>query len=202
MFKTLRSPLFAACLFLMATPAFSQDANAMNAAFNARLNAQMQANTQNVVQTNRNDPHVQQMYQIYLQQGGTLNFPSYCFRYAETGGMTPEGTQRAMRASNEIQVRNMDNFNQYADWSRRTQQATYDYRNQIQDKWARQRGENLTARSTYVNETQGTSWQLPNNASPGQFVQDQATGTVFYMDVHGQYWMNNGQGWQGLRYRT
>ncbi len=200
MFKTLFSTLAAAGLALSAAPAFSQDVNAMNNAFNAQLNAQMQSATQNMVQTNMNDPHVQQMYYVYLQQGGTLNFPSYCFRYAETGGMTPEGTGRAMRSSNQIHAQDMQNFNRYADGSRRMQQATYDYRNQVQDSWAAQRGDNLTARSTYVNDRQGTSWQLPN-ASPERFVQDQTTGTMFYMDAQGQYWMNDGQGWQGMRYR-
>ena len=199
--KSLFTTVFAACLALSVTPAFSQDFNAMNDAFNARMNAAMNARTQNIVQTNMNDPHVQQMYQVYQQQGGTLNFASYCFRYAETGGFTPEGTRRAVQTSNEIHNRNMNNYSEYTDWSRRTKQQTYDYRNQVQDSWARQRGENLTARSTYVNDHQGSSWQLPNNLSAGQYVQDQSSGSVFYMDFNGNYWMNNGQGWQGLRYQ-
>lgn len=202
MSKTLFSTLAAAVLAIQAAPAFSQDLNAMNDAFNARLNAHMQATTQNIVRSNMNNPHVQQMYQIYLQQGGTLNFPSYCFRYAETGGMTPEGTQRAIRASNEIHARDQRNYQAYADWSRQNWNATNDYRGQVQDRWARQRGEVLNGQSTYTNDAQGSSWRLPNTTYPGQYVQDKSTGTVFYMDGQGQYWMNNGQGWQALRYQN
>lgn len=173
----------------------------MNDAFNQQMNGQMQSRTHNIVQTNMNDPYVQQQYSIYQQQGGQLDFPNYCFRYAETGGMTWKGTQQAMQSSNQIHQQDMNNYQHYVDGSRAMQQATYDWRNSVQDKWARQRGENLTAQSTYVNGSTGASWQLPNNASPGQVFQDDRTGTVFMMGGQGHYWMNNGQGWQAMQYR-
>ena len=33
-----------------------------------------------------------------LRMGGTLDFPSYCYRYAETGGFTQDGFRRAMQS--------------------------------------------------------------------------------------------------------
>lgn len=202
MFKSIFSTTAAALLGVVANQATAQDFNAMNAAFNQQLNAQMQAATSNIVQTNMQDPYVRQQYRIYQQQGGQLDFPSYCFRYAETGGMTREGTQRAMQTSNQIHNQNMNNYQQYVDGSRALKQETYDWRNNVQDKWARQRGENLSAQSTYVNGTNGSAWTLPNNASPGQMFQDRSSGNYFYMDLHGQYWMNDGQGWQSMHYRN
>ncbi len=113
MFKTLLSTAVAMCGLLMTGTAFSQDFNAMNAEFNARLNAQMQAGVNNIVQTNMNDPHVQQMYQVYLQQGGQLNFQSYCFRYAETGGFNPQATNNMINQSWAIHRRDQANYSQY-----------------------------------------------------------------------------------------
>lgn len=201
MFKTALSTITAAFLATTVNQTLAQDFNAMNAAFNQQLNAQMQAATNNIVQTNMRNPYIQQQYRIYRQQGGQLNFPSYCFRYAETGGFTPEGTRQAINTSNRIHQQDMRNYSGYVEYSRRLKQQTYDERNATQDKWARQRGENLTAQSTYVNGSDGSSWQLPNNASPGQMFQDGRTGTFFTMDAHGQYWMNNGQGWQAMTYQ-
>ena len=179
----------------------AQDFNAMNAVFNQQLNAQMQATTNNIVHTNMRDPYVQQQYRVYWQQGGQLDFKNYCFRYAETGGFTPGGTRRAMNSSNKIHRQDLSNYDRYVDESRALRQETYDWRNNVQDRWARQRGENLTARSTYVNSSTGSSWQLPNNASPGQMFQDRSTGTAFWMDGQGRYWISNGQGWQAMQYQ-
>lgn len=201
MLKQIVSTLVIVFIALNTGDTFGQDLNAMNAAFNARMNAQMQSTTNNIVQSNMNNPHVQRMYQQYLQQGGQLNFPSYCFRYAETGGFTPEGTARALQTKQQIYDRDRSNINAYLEHSARVQRETTDYRNAIHDKWARQRGENLSAKATYVSGSDGSSYQLPTNANPGQIFQDRS-GNYFGMDVHGQYWVNNGQGWwQPLTYR-
>ncbi len=82
------------------------------------------------------------------------------------------------------------------------QRETTDYRNSVQDKWARQRGEAPAAHATFVNSATGTGWQLPTNLSPGQSVRDPGSGNVFAMDVLGQYWMNDGHGyWQSMNYQ-
>jgi hypothetical protein len=65
MFKTILSTVTVAFLAMTANQAFAQDVNAMNAAFNQQLNAQMQAASNNMVQTNMRDPYIQQQYQIY-----------------------------------------------------------------------------------------------------------------------------------------
>lgn len=198
MFRTTHLLVALTAVAALHSETVAQDFNAMNAAFNQQQNAQMQMMTNNIVYSNMRNPYVQQQYQIYRQQGGQLDFPNYCFRYAETGGMTPEGTQRAINASNRIHQQDMINYSNYVDHSRAMKQQTYDWRNNVQDQWARQRGENLTARSTYVDQSSGSSWQLPNNAYAGQVFLDQRSGTAFQMDAQGQYWMNNGWGWQPL----
>lgn len=201
MFKTLLSTVFAMCGLLMTGTAFSQDFNAMNAEFNARLNAQMQAGVNNIVQTNLNDPHVQQMYQVYLQQGGQLNFQSYCFRYAETGGFNPQATNNMINQSWAIHRRDQANYSQYADESRRLRNDTYAYRDAVHQRQARQRGEGLTARANFENSADGSSHQLPTNLWPGQNYRD-PYGNVFHYDIHGRYWMYQNDGWQEMNYQN
>lgn len=179
--------------------AVSQDFNAMNAEFNARLNAQMNATTNNIVQTNMHNPYIQQQYQVYRAQGGTLDFPSYCYRWAETGGFNPQATRNMINNYNAIHQQDTANYVDYVDHSRRVRQETYDYRNQVQDQWARQRGEGLSAQAPFVNSATGQQYTLPTNIWPGQTAY--VNGNYFYMDIHGQYWMNNGNGWQSMYYR-
>lgn len=200
MFKQLYSAVVATVFATAAQLAVGQDINAMNAAFNQQLNAQMQSMTNNIVNSNMRNPYVQQQYQIYRQQGGQLDFPNYCFRFAETGGMTWEGTNRAIRTSNQIHSQDRINYQNYVDHSRALKQETYDWKNNVQDRWARQRGENLTGMSYYTNPATGAKWQLPNNATPGQYYHDQRSGSVFCMDQQGNYWMNSGTGWQPMHY--
>ncbi len=86
--------------------------------------------------------------------------------------------------------------------SAQLQQSTWDYRNNVQDQWAKQRGENLSAKAPYVNSHDGSTWQLPTSATPGQVFYDNSSGNHFVMDAHGQYWMNNDQcWWQSMEYQ-
>ena len=80
----------------------SLDVNAMNAGFNNQLNAQMQATQNQMIQSNMNNPHVQQMYQAHRQQGGQLDFPTFCLRYAQTGGFTPQGYANLAQSQHQI----------------------------------------------------------------------------------------------------
>ena len=180
----------------------SMDLNAMNSAFNSGLNAQMQAVSNHIVQQNMNNPDCQQLYQAHRQQGGTLDFPAFCLQYAETGGFTPEGKQRYMQSRTQIQTQDQANMNAHRQYSENLQRETTAYRNAVQDKWANQRGETLSAEATFVNSANGTAWQLPTNLSLGQTVRDPGSGNDFAMDIHGQYWMTDGHGnWQSMNYR-
>ncbi|MBL8819209.1 MAG: hypothetical protein JNL58_24475 [Planctomyces sp.] len=178
------------------------DLNAMNSAFNTGLNAQMQNQYNNIIQTNMNNPEIQRQYQVYLQQGGTLNFRGYCERYAETGGFTQQGYQNAMATQAHIHAQDSANMTAYLQHSQQLQQSTWEHRNAVQDRWAKERGENLAAQAPYINPQDGSTWQLPTNATPGQVFYDNASGNHFVMDIHGQYWVNNGQGWwQSMNYQ-
>lgn len=195
MFQALLSTLSSAIQAFSSGDFTGMDLNALNNAFGSSLDAQMQAHLNGIVQANMNNPEIQRQYQVYLQQGGTLNFPSYCYRYAETGGFTQQGYRHAMATQAQIHAQDTANMNAYRQHSQQLQQATYDYRNAVQDNWAQQRGENLSGQSPYVNTHDGSTWQLPNTATPGEVFQDSSSGNYFVMDVHGQYWMSNGQGW-------
>ena len=201
MFKTLMCAVVAVCGTLASGAANAQDFNAMNDAFNAQQNAGMQATTNNIVQTHMNDPHVYQMYQIYLSQGGRLNYESYCFRYAETGGFTQEGFRRATNNSWAIHNQDYKNRQDYYNYSEGLRKDTNGYRGQVHDKWAKERGENLSGKSPYTSTSDGSTWQLPNNTSPGTLIVDQSTGTHFWTDAQGQYWMNQGNGWSSMNYQ-
>lgn len=193
MFQELFSALSSMCG--ASSGGFPMDLNAMNAAFNANMNNQMQTMYSQMMQSNMQNPQIQQQYQMYLQQGGTLSFPAYCHRYAETGGFTPQGYANAMQTQQQIYAQDTAAMNSYRQHSAQLQQATHDYQTAVHDKWAQQRGENLSGQSPYVNSGNGTVWNLPNTAAPGSVYHDPASGNYFRMDEHGQYWMSNGQGW-------
>lgn len=202
MFQEILSAIQSVCGALNSGDFQSLDLNAMNSGFDQNLNVQMQACMNDIVQTNMNNPHVQQMYQTHRQQGGMLDFPTYCAQYAETGGFTAAGMQRLAQSRTQIQANDQRNMNAYRECSANLQQETTACRHAVQDKWANQRGENLAAQATFVNGADGTAWQLPTNLSPGQVAHDPGSGNVFAMDVHGQYWMSDGQGWwQSMNYR-
>ncbi len=202
MLQALLSTLSTVVQALSSSDFCSMDLNAINNAFNNNLNTQMQAQLQGIIQSNMSNPEIQQQYQVYLRQGGTLNFPSYCQRYAETGGFTQAGFQNAISSQSQIHAQDMANRNAYFHHSQQVRQETYDYRNEVQDQWAKQRGETLSAQAPFVNSQDGSTWHLPTNASPGEVFHDTASGNQFVMDVHGQYLMSNGQGWwQSMDYK-
>jgi hypothetical protein len=195
MFQHLLSALESLCGAMSSGDFLSIDPNAMNAGFNAMQNAQMQAAQNQLIQSNMNNPLVQQMYQSHRQQGGTLDFPTFCLRYAETGGFTPQGYANAMHSRQQIEAQDAASMNAYRQHSQQLQESTTNYRQTVQDSWTNQRGENLSGQSPYVNSSDGSTWQLPNTAAPEQVYHDPSSGNYFAMDAHGQYWMSNGQGW-------
>ncbi len=200
--KNLNKMWIVAVLLMSASDlARGQDFNAMNAAWNAQSNAQMNSMTNQMVQTNMNNPYIWQQYQVYQSQGGQLTFPAYCFRYSETGGFTPEGTKRAVNASNAVHQQDMANYGRYVDESRRVKQETYDYRNAKQDEWAHQRGDVLIDRGTFVNPVDGSSWRLPANIWPGQTYYDAPSGNTFYRASNNQFMVFDGTNWRPIYYR-
>ncbi len=104
-----------------------------------------------------NNPEIQRQYQVYLQQGGTLAFPAYYQRYAETGGFTQQGYQHAMATQAQINAQDAASRNAYHQHSQQLQQSTWEYRNAVQDRWAKERGESLSAQAPYFNSHDGSS---------------------------------------------
>jgi hypothetical protein len=73
------------------------DITALNNAWNMDQNAMMQAQLEQIVWQNMNDPQVQALYNQQVAQGlfwGSL--ADFAYKYAYTGGMTAEGYGRAI----------------------------------------------------------------------------------------------------------
>ncbi len=132
MFQHLLSALESLCGAMSSGDFLSIDPNAMNAGFNAMQNAQMQAAQNQLIQSNMNNPLVQQMYQSHRQQGGTLDFPTFCLRYAETGGFTPQGYANAMHSRQQIEAQDAASMNAYRQHSQQLQESTTNYRQTVQ----------------------------------------------------------------------
>ena len=172
----------------------AQDLNAMNNAFNQQMNARMNQQLSGIIQTNMQDPRVQQMYRMHRAQGGTLDFPSYCYQYARTAGFTREGVQNAVNSDRAIERREQDHMNQYRAWSNNLQRETTDYRTSAHDRWARQRGENLSGTGTYGAGNGGPNWTLPHTTPVGGTIHDANTGNTFHASSHGGYWVQTPNG--------
>ncbi len=200
MFKTLLSTLVTVCGVLISGSAFAQYYPS-NDQFNADLNTQMQAAQNNMIHSNMNNPEVQRMYQIYQSEGGQLDFPNYCVRYAQTGGFNQRATDNFINQSWASHRQDQANYVDYTTESRRLKNETYAHRDAVQQRQARQRGEGLSAQAQFVNTVDGSSYQLPMNLQRDHSFRDH-NGTVFYLDIHGRYHMNNGNGWQAMNYQN
>ena len=136
MFKSFSTIVVALLATFTTSSTQAQDFNAMNAQFNATLNSQMQTTSDNLVQTNMNDPHVQQQYWVYLSQGGQLDFAAYCFRYAETGGFSEQGYRNMMQTTQQIHARDTANVQANHNHVNTLWSDTRAWQNQIHDSWA------------------------------------------------------------------
>jgi hypothetical protein len=106
--KTMTRIAAAAMLTLGALNAHAQDytqldLTGMNNAWNADLNGAMQAQLEQIIWQNMNDPRVQALYNQQVSQGlfwGSL--ADFAYKYAYTGGLSVEGYGRAIDVSRQL----------------------------------------------------------------------------------------------------
>ena len=172
------------------------DFNAMNNAFNARMNASIASQERSIVNRNLNDPRVQAAYREHLAQGGRATPQQFAYWYAATAGGTPQGIANfeAAEARNRINELNALNRLRQAQAARGQAQA---------DLWAgyhrnnAEFGKLLMGNSTYINPNTGSSYVLPHTLQAGQSYRDGA-GNYFQTDARGNKYIYNNGWWYPL----
>ena len=181
---------------LAASAIRAQDLNASNAAFNARLNAQMAASTNSIVNQNLNNPRIQAMYRQHLAQGGRYTPQQFAYLYAATAGFTPQGTAyfNATEARNRTAELNSLNGLRQAQAARGVAQANYMAGFQANNA---EFGNLLMGNSTYTNPNTGASYVVPHTTQAYQPYRD-SIGNYFQTDARGNKYLYNNGWWYPL----
>ena len=143
------------------------------------------------------DPRVRAMYQQHQAQGGRMSYPQFAYQYGLTGGFSAEGKRRAFQAQQGINAR------EHNTWlgAREAEQERARAQGNWQSGYAANQleaGNGLRGTSTWIDSTNGRSYQLPHAAanSPNY---DPQTGRYFQMDGRGNYYASTPQGtWEPM----
>ncbi|MCA0320397.1 MAG: hypothetical protein LCH88_20280 [Proteobacteria bacterium] len=193
--RTMLAGLAIAAAAFQAAPAAAQNLNAMNDAFNARMNGAMQSQYQNQYAQLMQNPRFQQMYHQHRAQGGQMSVQQFAYNYMATGGFTEQGMRNYQNSRSQIedqQRRGMQDM-RAAEEARARAQMGY------ANGYHRNNGEfgrTLQGNSTYTGPN-GQNHVLPHT-QPG-VVQRDAQGRAFVMDNNGQYYQYTPYGWQPMR---
>lgn len=171
----------------------SMDFNAMNKAFNDRMNGQIATKEQSIIRTLLNDPQVMAAYRQHLNQGGRSSPQQFAYWYAATAGGDPKAVAQfqANEAANHAKVANSWKGFQQAQANRGQAQANYMAGFQHNNA---EFGNLLMGNSTYVDPNAGSRYVLPHNVPAGHVHRD-AVGRVFQMDGQGNYYVFNNGYW-------
>lgn len=205
--------LFAAATALagalgLASPAHSQDFNAMLAQQDAWMTQQIQAQqaqmnqmlaagqnqVNQIVQQKMQDPRVQQAYQQHLaqarQQGAQpYDFQTFAYYYAATNGFSDVAGYN--RTTQDIQGKERAAWQGVKDAEANTAAAINGW-NQGYSNNQQEAGRQLMGNSTYVNGYTGQQQVLPHTW--GRNTVNQYQGNTYYVDQSGQYWMADPNG--------
>ena len=172
------------------------DFNKLNNDFNIRMNGNIAASENSIVSRNLNDPRVQAMYRQHLAQGGRSTPQQFAYRYAATGGFTPQGIAyfNATEARNRAGEMNALHGLRQAQAARGVAQANYMAGFQQNNA---EFGNLLMGNSTYTNPNTGSNYVLPHTLQAGQPYRD-ATGNYFQTDARGNKYIYNNGWWYPL----
>lgn len=160
-----------------------------------QLNQRIQQSETHLVQQNMQNPEVQRRYREFLAAGGNATPEQYAYYYAATAGGTAEGIANYNRTTNTINANDRRAISDYHNHVSNLWQETHNYRNEVNERINRGRGENLTGNGTYVNPWTNTTYQLPYTVPANTYHYDSSTGNGYTVDGQGSYWMNSGNGW-------
>lgn len=194
----------------LASPARSQDFNAMLAQQDAWMTQQIQAQqaqmnqmlaagqnqVNQIVQQKMQDPRVQQAYQQHLaqaQQQGTrpYDFRTFAYYYAATNGFSASGVAGYNQTTQNIQGRERAALQGVREAEANRAQAINGW-NQGYSNNQQEAGRQLMGNSTYVNGNTGQSQVLPHTWQRNTYNTYQ--GNSYYVDYSGQYWMADPNG--------
>lgn len=202
MTKAAGSLILLFALFSVSQNCFAQDYQAMIQQQLQQGNAlanQMQQMEGGIVQQNMQNPQVQQMYQNYINNGGTASFQQFAYSYAATGGFTPEGRQIWNQNEARIQRNEQQAVQRYRDNQAQNYQAMQQM-NQRNDEIARARGNLLNGTTDYYQPGTNNQYNLPHTLQPNNYYYDQGSGQNFYRDPQGNYQRQGQDGyWYGLQ---
>jgi hypothetical protein len=154
--------------------------------------SQAEANTQQIVQQNMNDPQIQQMFRNYQAQGGPMNFQQYCHAYAATGGF--QNVQGWINSEANIARNEANAVAEYQNYVSQLWTETNNDRGQVYDRIARERGDLLSGSTWYANPYSGGRSYLPYTASAGQVYTDYY-GNTWTMGSNGNYSYGSNNGY-------
>jgi hypothetical protein len=157
------------------------------------MNVQMQQMQNSIVSQNMQNPQVQQMYQQYRAQGGMESMEQFAYRYAATGGMTPEGTAFYYNNERAIQANDAAAVAAYRNNQMQNQAALTQQRQNSADWQARANGNILAGRSDYVDPSTGTVYNL-QNTQPNTVNYNYGSGQQLYQDPAGNYYRGDQNG--------
>jgi hypothetical protein len=196
--KQITAALITSLLALSAS-AFAQDFTNMDItgmynSWAAGQNAQMDAQTQQIIYQVLQDPRFQSMYQQYQASGGTASPEQYAYSYAATGGFTPQGMQtyQNSEAMSAAKIQNAWNGYQNAVAGYRDAYGNYtgDFSNNQTEF-----GNTMMGNSAYIDPATGTAQVLPHTWQADSY--NAYNGQTYYVDQSGQYfWVDpNNSGW-------
>ena len=192
--------IMSAALLLIPLQASSQDFDAMiqqQLQQGQAMAGQMQQMEQGIVQQNMQNPQVQQSYQAYVNNGGTMSYQQFAYQWAATAGFSPDGMARYNQNERNIQQREGQAIQQYRQNQANNYQAMQDM-HQRNAEIARHRGNTLQGTTDYVDPSTGIQHNLPHNVQPNTYMQD-PNGQGYYNDPQGNYYRGDGNGnWFGL----
>jgi len=193
---------------VLASPARSQDFNAMLAQQDAWMTQQIQAqqaqmnqmlaagqnHVNQIVQQKMQDPRVQQAYQQHLaqarQQGvRPYDFQTFAYYYAATNGFSDVAGYN--RTTQDIQGKERAAWQGVKDAEANSAAAINGW-NQGYSNNQQEAGRQLMGNSTYVNGNTGQSQVLPHTWQRNTYNTYQ--GNNYYVDYSGQYWIADPNG--------
>jgi hypothetical protein len=157
-------------------------------------NAQMDYQTQYIIQQVFQDPRFQSMYQQYVASGGTASAEQYAYSYAATGGFTPQGMQIYQNSEALSAAKIQNAWNGYLGAVEGYRDAYGNYTGGFSENM-NEAGNTLMGNSTYVDPGTGSSYVLPHTWQPENYYTH--NGQDYYVDYAGQYfWVDpNNTGW-------
>ena len=166
---------------------------AMHSADSARLDAQIAATRNSIVQSNMNNPAVMAMYQQHLAQGGRMTPQQFAYSYAATGGFTAQGYRNLMDSNARINAQQKAAIAGYQAAQQAARAALAEKNNRFIANM-QEAGRVMTGHRTYYDQTTGQNVVLNYlpSASPSY---SYGTGQYYSQNQHGKYYASPGNGW-------